>query len=514
MGRIARLDCFNFAKFNVMKKFVSLSVLALLAGCGGGGDSAVTGSALTPVSTALPASNTVENLCQNPRTGTDPFNNNQAFPDKQGTLANEKAWLRSWIDETYLWYKDVPTTLNPESYPTAIDYFDVLKTSAKTASGNDKDRFHFTYPTAAWNAMSQQGVELGYGISWGRVATKTLPRKWVVAIVEPGSPAKLAGLQRGDQLFSVDDADFINTSDKAMISIINAGLFPQKEGETHKLVVTRNNANVTVTVAAASVAAAPVQNTKTIDTPSGKVGYLTFNDHNAVSESKLVESITQLKAAGISDLVLDLRYNGGGLLYVASELAYMIAGPDQTNGKIFEQTQFNDKLKTEAPTPFISTAYGFSAPKGQALPYLGLKKVTILTSSGTCSASEAIINGLQGVDVEVNLIGAQTCGKPYGFYPTPNCGTTYFAIQFKGVNNKGYGDYADGIPATCNVADDFTHALGDPAEGQLAAALGYRNTKTCPAATTGIQLHTENLSEKFQMVRPAAKEIAIYGKLK
>ncbi|MBI3285101.1 MAG: PDZ domain-containing protein [Burkholderiales bacterium] len=505
-----------------MKKIISFGLLALLAGCGGGGGnsgvtsgtSGTTPPVTPPVTSTLPASDTLANLCQTPRTGTDPFNNNQAFPDKQGTLANEKTWLRSWIDETYLWYKEVPTTLNPESYATAIDYFDVLKTSAKTASGNAKDRFHFTYPTAAWNAMSQQGVELGYGISWGRVATKTLPRKWVVAIVEPGSPAKLAGLQRGDQLFSVDDADFLNGNDKATIAAINAGLFPEKEGESHKLVVTRNNVNVTVTVAAANVVAAPVQNTTTIDTPSGKVGYLTFNDHNAVSEAKLIDSITQLKTAGISDLVLDLRYNGGGLLYVASELAYMIAGPEQTTGKTFEQTQFNDKFKPDAPTPFLSTAYGFSAQKGQALPYLGLKKVTILTSSGTCSASEAIINGLQGVDVEVNLIGGQTCGKPYGFYPTPNCGTTYFAIQFKGVNNKGFGDYADGIPATCNVADDFTHALGDKNEGQLAAALSYRNTKTCPAATTGIQLQAENLPQKFQMVRPVAKEIAIYSKLK
>jgi carboxyl-terminal processing protease len=225
----------------------------------------------------------------------------------------------------------------------------------------------------------------------------------------------------------------------------------------------------------------------------------------------LVNAITQLKTAGVTDLVLDVRYNGGGLLYIASELAYMIAGPTATAGKVFEQAQFNDKIRPDPATPFFATAFGFSAPKGLALPYLGLKRVSLLTSAGTCSASEAIINGLQGIDIEVNMIGGQTCGKPYGFYPTPNCGTTYFTIQFKGVNNKGFGDYADGIAATCNVADDFTRALGDPAEGQLAAALSYRESKICPPASVGVNLQAGYAAQNLRLVRPAAKEIAIYG---
>ena len=76
----------------------------------------------------------------------------------------------------------------------------------------------------------------------------------------------------------------------------------------------------------------------------------------------------------------------------------------------------------------------------------------------------------------VNLIGGTTCGKPYGFFPQDNCGTTYFAIQFQGVNQQGFGDYGDGFAPTCAVADDFGHALGDPAEGRLAAALSFRST--------------------------------------
>jgi hypothetical protein len=138
-----------------------------------------------------------------------------------------------------------------------------------------------------------------------------------------------------------------------------------------------------------------------------------------------------------------------------------------------------------APTPFLDKTLGFSVDEGQALPTLGLSRVFVLTGPGTCSASEAVLNGLAGIDVQVIQIGATTCGKPYGFYPADNCGTTYFSIQFQGVNNKGFGDYPDGfVPgvgfAGCVVGDDFTHAIGDPAEGRLAAALSYRATGVCP----------------------------------
>jgi hypothetical protein len=137
------------------------------------------------------------------------------------------------------------------------------------------------------------------------------------------------------------------------------------------------------------------------------------------------------------------------------------------------------------------------------LPYLALPRVFVLTGPGTCSASETIINGLNGVNVQVIQIGQTTCGKPYGFYPADNCGTTYFSIEFSGDNAQGFGDYADGFSAQnsatptnavlpgCSTADDFTHALGDPAEGRLAAALGYRDggSPSTPPAGAAVPVH-------------------------
>ncbi|GIT39401.1 MAG: hypothetical protein Ct9H300mP8_05970 [Gammaproteobacteria bacterium] len=136
---------------------------------------------------------------------------------------------------------------------------------------------------------------------------------------------------------------------------------------------------------------------------------------------------------------------------------------------------------------------GFLASQGAALPTLDLERLFVLTGPGTCSASESIINGLRGIDVDVVQIGASTCGKPYGFYAFDNCGTTYFSIQFRGSNAKGFGDYTDGFSPTnepssgtplpgCFVLDDFDHALGDPLEGRLNTALAYRINGVCPTA--------------------------------
>lgn len=521
------------AAFPASRAACALVALLSLSACGGGGGGAnanvatgasppATGIAnpgsgttapANPTTPATPATPAVPdpipasyqdyaNLCAAPRTGVDAFG--LSFPDKQGTLQDEMQFVHGWIDSTYLWYKEVPDTVHMADYTNVLDYFAALKTPVVTASGKPKDQFHFTYTTAEWDAMSIASQDVGYGITWA-ANQNTAPRTWLVAIVEPGSPAAAAGIQRGDLLKDVDGLDFVNTADKAGVAKLNAGLLPKAAGEAHTLTIGRGTSTFDAQMTSKVVTTAPVKNVKVLDTPTGKVGYLSFEDHNAVSEQQLVNAFTTLKTGGATDLVLDMRYNGGGLLYVASELAYMIAGPAST-GKVFERAVYNDKTPSDPPIPFRNLAYGFSAQPGSALPYLGLKRVTVLTTDDTCSASEAVINGLRGIDVQVDVIGGQTCGKPYGFTPIDNCGTTYFSIQFQGVNAKGFGDYADGLAPTCNVADDLNHALGDPAEGLLAAALAYRaNNNTCPASTT-----TRASAVPLHIARSQMKEIAIY----
>ncbi|HLZ98002.1 MAG TPA: S41 family peptidase, partial [Steroidobacteraceae bacterium] len=302
--------------------------------------------------------------------------------------------------------------------------------------------------------------------------------------------------------------DLVNATDQASVNTLNAGLTPQSVGESHVFSVLDVGAITprTVTLISADVTVTPVQNVHTITTPGGSlVGYMLFNDHLATAEGELVKAFTQLQTAGITDLVLDIRYNGGGYLDIASEVAYMIAGPSRTSGQTFELTKFNSKHPTVDPvtgatiTPlgFHATTQGLSTTSGQPLPTVNLARVFVLTGPSTCSASESIINSLRGVNVQVIQVGSTTCGKPYGFYPTDNCGVTYFSIQFQGVNAMGFGDYPDGFTPSntvtaqgvsvpgCSVADDFTHALGDSAEGLLASALGYQANGVCPAAPSG-----------------------------
>ena len=486
----------------VLSPWLVAATVAGIYGCGSSGSSSNPAAPTSWMAGVFPAASTFAAQCATPRTGNDP-GTGKAYPDKPGTTLAENNWLRSWTHDLYLWYREVPD-LNPASYSTA-DYFNVLKTSATTASGNPKDKFHFTYTTAQWEALSQSGVEAGYGAQWVVIASRP-PRQVVVAYTEPNSPATAPSvdLARGAQVLTVDGVDLVNASDSASVDKLNAGLFPSAPGGSHSFSVLDLGASAprTVTMVATNVTSTPVQNVETIGTRSGTVGYMLFNDHIATAEQQLISAFNQLQGAGVSDLVLDIRYNGGGYLDIASEVAYMIAGPGATAGQGFEKTMFNDKYPTTdpvtgerlAPVPFHNTSQGFSGPQGQPLPTLNLSRVLVLTSPNTCSASEAIINGLRGVGVQLIMIGTTTCGKPYGFYPADNCGTTYFSIEFQGVNAQGFGDYPDGFsPANtvgspgvivpgCSVADDFSRGLGDRSEGRLAAALAYRVDQSCPAA--------------------------------
>lgn len=481
-----------------------LAVLAALAqaGCGGGGGGGAPSAQPEP-RPVFAASSTLAGLCAVPRAGADPFAGGRPYPDVQGTLADEKRWVRSWIDETYLWYREVPN-LPPEPYSGPVPYFADLKTPALTASGMPRDRFHFVYETAVWNQLSRSGAQSGYGIEWA-LLSRSPPRRMVVAYVDPGSPAAGAGLARGAEVVSVDGVDFVLGADTATL---NAGAFPDRPGKTTTFVFRDPGtaAPRTVTLTSVTVTKVPVQSVKTLATPAGRVGYLHFTDHIATAEARLAEAIGQLGSEGATELILDMRYNGGGFLDIAAQLAFMVAGPERTAGRVFERLRFNDKDPfglgpAGFATPFHAQAQGLSLPAGTPLPWLGLARVAVITSSGTCSASESVINALRGVGVEVNLVGGTTCGKPYGFLPRDNCGTTYFAIHFEGVNEQGFGDYADGFAPACGVADDFSRPLGDPAEGRLAAALELLATGACPAGTAA-----KAAGRDPDLVRPPARD--------
>ena len=502
---------------------LALAAFPILVACGGGGG----GSSTPPVSVSPPppppppppptgwqagvfeAASSYKDQCQNPRSGSDIEGN--PFPDVAGTTEIENFWLRSWTNETYLWNDEV-TDLDPGQYSDRVQYFNLLRTTEVTPSGEDKDDFHFSESTEDFLERRNAAPSAAYGFSLVAFST-SVPRDYRIRYTDPDTPASevvsgVTQFNRGTRILEVDGVDLVNGgATQAEIDTLNAGLFPATAEETHTfLVQDEGDPNTrTVTIVSADLSTVPVNRTRIINTATGDVGYIMFNTFSSFSsEEAIATAISDMSTAGVSDLVLDLRYNGGGLLAVASQLSYMIAGTANTTGHIFEILRFNDDAGianpvvggTNDPVPFYTTGLGFSLSNGTPLETLNLNRVFILSTAGTCSASEAVINGLRGIDVEVILIGDTTCGKPYGFYPQDNCGETYYTIQFQGVNDKGFGDYADGfVPLNssfnfgvklpgCQVSDDYTTELGDESEALLATALAYRSTGTCPATST------------------------------
>ena len=512
---------------------LSVAAVLLLSACSPGGSSTSTQTGSAPPSGGSPSgggntppsnppssapsfspgvfepSSSFEQRCENPRTGLDIEGN--PFPDIQGSLIEELFWLRSWSQETYLFNDEItdqdPALFDGGNINDRLTYFDELRTFRTTASGRFVDEFHFTEPTTSFLERRNSTPVSGYGVRFEAFST-TPPRDFRVRYTEANSPASQTVLGqpnfvRGSRILEIDGADFVNGTGDDVLATLNAGLFPAFAGETHTFVLQDPGSSTprTIQITSADVAPTAVNRTRIISTPTGDVGYMLVNSFSPfASEREIAEAISGFAAANVSDLVIDIRYNGGGLLATAAQLAFAVAGPAQSAGRTFELLRFNNAPSPVDPVngfpndpfPFADEAFGFSLPQGTPLDSLDLPRVFILSTDETCSASESIINGLRGINVEVVLIGNTTCGKPFGFFPTDNCGVTYFTIQFQGTNDVGFGDYSDGfIPANstaafgvrapgCVVEDDFNNELGNPAEALLAAALQFREDGTCP----------------------------------
>ena len=431
-------------------RIFTLALALGLSACGGGGGGG-SSSTTPPPSASLPPSSTLANVC---------------------TVEGEKKFVRSYMDEAYLWYREVPT-VNAANYTSVVDYFKALLVKTLDSNGLAKDQFSFTLSNADADSMST-GVNAGYG--WDLVYDSL--RRVRVTTVAAGSPAAAAGIARGGYIASV-----VNTN-------VNS-YFPNTAGAWMEVRYADTPAGTlrTIRLDARTVTEDPVPLTSIVTSPGGKrAGYMLFNAHTQGAQDKLISAARNLQANGINELVLDVRYNGGGYLYIAGSLSSMIASGSQTAGKVFEALRYNDKRTADT----ADSIYRFpntveysegTYPVGYTLPRLNLKRVYVLSSNSTCSASESVINGLRGIDVEVVIVGQTTCGKPYGFTRKRNCALSYYPIEFQGTNAKGFGDYSAGFAATCPANDDLDRALGNAQEGQLASALYHLDNNKCAPAT-------------------------------
>jgi carboxyl-terminal processing protease len=352
------------------------------------------------------------------------------------------------------------------------------------------DRSSLTVPTRAWKAWTQSGTRLSYGAQFVQ-ASATPPRQVRIAYVAEGTAASSAGLRRGDTVVMVDGVS-VDTSTTQGSAIVNEALNPTVAG-SHRVVVSRQGVQQPeVTLAAGQVNFNPVPLVRVHTVGAAKVGYLLFNEHVLTAEAALIDAIASFKAQGVNDLVVDLRYNSGGYTYLASQLAFMIAGDATTFNKRFEQREYSDKrwmdsARPDATVGFFGTSCFYNAnflcTNRTPLPTLDLRRVWVLAGKGTCATSEAFISGLRGVDVDVRLIGGATCGQPYGVQGKDNCGVTVLPVAYRGMNHKGESIGNSGYAPTCPAADDMTRELGDLNEGMLTAALYNRgNNNACSIA--------------------------------
>jgi len=388
----------------------------------------------------------------------------------------------------YLWYRDVPLLNLKESRYSLLDaqgktqvfkslenYFNDSRTPKLTASGSRVDKFSFMIDTDSWNSFSA-GQDLGYGWMLKTVGTGADTRVQV-AYVYPTSLPGLAfaqGVLRGDEILSVDGY----TPRDIDPSRFYAALSPSQPG-SHEFVLLRQGQQIRRSLEA-STAELPQAEHRWVNVNGVRWGYLIFNSHVQSAEAGLIRAMADFKAKGIDELVVDLRYNGGGYLAIASALARSVAGAARTDQQVFETTRFNDKRSAEN---FSMGFYGTTLFSGQTYPTLDLSRVYVLTSDETCSASESFINGLRGVDVQVIQVGTTTCGKPYGFYPQDNCGITYAAMEFEGVNAKGQGGFSDGLQPVCVARENLAYPLADARESLFATAIAHRAGVACPSAS-------------------------------
>ena len=399
------------------------------------------------------------------------------------SLADQKTWLSSYMNDWYFWYAISPQP-SPSNYSSMASYFDALLYTG-TDPDFPADRWSYATPTVDYQRFWGDGKTLGYGVMVAGLEVSGHP-DWplYVRYIEPGSPAASAGVQRGDEVTAVNGrpvSELIAADDYSAFSADASG---------QSLVLSLSNVDGArqVTLTSQVYGLVPVTNTTVLTTAGGrKLGYVAVKDMISQAEIPFDAAFSQFRKAGVQDVVIDLRYNGGGLVSSSSRLAsYPAAG--RTAGQVYSKLLYNDQQASQNQT------YRFTDPSNA----LGLSRVYLLTGQRTCSASEQLINALRPF-VQVITIGDTTCGKPVGFLPQDDgCGTTWSVVNFESTNARNEGRFFDGFNATCAVAEDYGQALGSAAEPLLAAAMGHADTGACPTGVGTAKARTLALQPRSE----------------
>jgi hypothetical protein len=402
-------------------------------------------------------------------------------PAASCSVDDQKAWLVRYLDQSYFWYALAPRP-DPAGFGDLDDFFE-----ARLYDGSNpafpRDRWSGWSSTESFQRFYGEGASMGYGVSVaGLELDRDGSRPLWVRYVEPASPAGLAGVVRGDEVLTING----RAAGELVAADDFAALTAENEGDTLTLRLRRAGAERTVVLRAAVFSLTPVQGVQVSTTPGGrKLGYLMVKDMVSQSLPAVDSAFARFRAEGVQDIVLDLRYNGGGLVSTSARIASYLAGPANA-GRTYAQLRYSDRASAS------NQRFAFDNVAGTALP-----RVLVLAGRRTCSASEQLVNGLRGVGVQVELIGEASCGKPVGFVPVQSCSRSWSIVNFESVNERGEGRYWDGFAPTCAVAEDFQSPANSAADPLFAAAQARADGAACPAAAADGRARPLSATERW-----------------
>jgi carboxyl-terminal processing protease len=454
----------------------TLAALSMLAGCGGGGTGGTAGVAVVASSGASTPT----------PTPTADANGNANVEIAGCSLRERQDWAFAQLKQWYLYPDTLPASLDPTPYSTVDAYVDALTATART---QHKDR-NFTYLTSikSENAYYDSGSNAGFGV---RLSYEAAGRVFVSESFE-GAPALAAGVDRGTEILAVGpSADKLqNVSDLITASgaqgVTNA-LGPSTAGTSRVLRVNTGGVVSTVTLTKTDYTMAPVSNrygAKIITEGGKQYGYINLRTFISTADPALRDAFNQFRAAGVTDIVVDLRYNGGGLVEIA-DLMGDLMGANRNATDAFEYMTYRPEKSSNNATHFFTRQPQSIAPT----------RVAFIGTSGTASASEIVINGMTPyLHANMALIGTNTFGKPVGqvAIDKSTCDDRLRVIAFGLQNADRQGDYYDGlaskVDASCQAGDDLNYPMGDPREASTRSALDFLQGKSCTkiGASSGI----------------------------
>ncbi len=373
--------------------------------------------------------------------------------DQQYCSLNEAIYytFKDW----YLWTANIPSSVNYKNYSDPNTLIDAMRYT--------KDNWSFIADKTENDNLFENGQYEGQGLDfWYDLKTyyadDSKTRKLYITYVVENSAADVAGIYRGMQLTKMNGKSILALIDDANDAF---SIEYNKSTITYTLIDTLGvSKDYTVTNGLITEKTVLYKNVYTVD--SKKVGYLVFQSFLGTSRTELTDAFAYFKNQGIDDLVLDLRYNGGGYVDVAQKLASLIAGGATTTDDIFVYENFNSRYSE------YNGVLKFTNESNK----LNLSRVFIIGSRFTASASELVINGLKP-HMEVLQIGEATHGKPVGFFPFTYQNTEIYPVSFESTNSNHVGGYYNGLIPNFSAYDGVKYPLGDSREYCFAAALSY-----------------------------------------